>query len=390
MSIIYLECAMGAAGDMLTAALLELHPDPEGFVDKFNRCGIPGVVMTAEKSVKCGITGTHMKVLLDGVQEHEHHGHHHHHHEHMNVHEIEHVIDHLNLDGMIKNDVLEVFNILADAESKVHGTTIDQIHFHEVGTMDAVADIIAVCMLFNELSPQKVYASPVNVGSGTVKCAHGILPVPAPATAEILKGIPYYSGNIKSELCTPTGAALLKYFVDDFVDMPAMIVSKIGYGMGTKDFEAANCVRAFLSSADERNDKVVELACNIDDMTGEELGFTVESLLNHGALDVWTTPITMKKSRPAVKLSCLCNKQDADDFAKLIFKHTSTIGIRVCEYSRYCLNREVYLKYTEYGNVRIKKSHGYGVVKEKPEYDDIVKIAAENDLSVSEVRGLLK
>ena len=188
MSVIYLECAMGAAGDMLTAALLELHPDPKEFIEKLNNCGIPGTVIETETSVKCGISGTHMRVYLDGTEEHNHHHHghtHHHSHEHMNVHEIEHIIGHLHIDNEVKNDVISVFNYLAEAESKVHGTTIDQIHFHEVGTMDAVADIVAVCMLMHELKPEKVYASPINVGSGTVKCAHGILPVPAPATTKI-------------------------------------------------------------------------------------------------------------------------------------------------------------------------------------------------------------
>jgi len=391
MSVLYLECAMGAAGDMLTAALLELHPDPKGFIERLNKCGIPGAVIEAENSVKCGISGTHIRVFLDGTEEHNHHHEHshHHHHEHMNVHEIEHVIGHLSLAEKVKHDVLSVFMLLAEAESKVHGTTVDQIHFHEVGTMDAVADIVAVCMLINELKPEKICASPINVGSGTVKCAHGVLPVPAPATAELLKGIPFYSGNVKSELCTPTGAALLKYFADSFDKMPVMSVDKIGYGMGTKDFESPNCVRAFWGKPDVNRDEVTELMCNIDDMTGEELGFAMEVLLDNGALDVWSAPIVMKKSRPAVKFSCLCKAQDADKFAELIFKHTSTIGIRACSYSRYCLEREVYTKSTEYGDIRIKKSSGYGVVKEKAEYDDLVRIAAENNLSVRDVKDLL-
>ncbi len=390
MSILYFECAMGAAGDMLTAALLELHHNPEDFINRFNQCGIPGVIMCAEKSVKCGISGTHVRMMLDGVEEHHHHGdEHHHHHEHMNVHDIEHIISYLILDEKVKHDVLSVFILLAEAESKVHGTSIDHIHFHEIGTMDAVADIVAVCMLINELRPDKIYVSPINVGSGTVKCAHGILPVPAPATAELLKGVPFYSGSIKSELCTPTGAALLKYFADSFGDMPVMSVEVIGYGMGTKDFESPNCVRAFWGNLGVNRDEVTELMCNIDDMTGEELGFAIEVLLDNGALDVWSTPIVMKKSRPAVKFSCLCKACDADKFAELMFKHTSTIGIRVCSYSRYCLEREVYTKSTELGDVRIKKSSGYGVVKEKAEYDDLVRIAAENNLSVREVNKLL-
>ena len=389
MSILYIECAMGAAGDMLTAALLELHCDPENFVVKFNSCGIPGVEMCIEKSVKCGISGTHVKMLLNGVVEHTHHhgDDHHHHHEHMNVHDIEHIVGHLNLSHDIKDDVLSVFNILAEAESKVHGTTIDHIHFHEIGTMDAVADIVAVCMLINELAPHEIYASPIHVGSGTVKCAHGILPVPAPATAEILKGIPCYSGDIKSELCTPTGAALLKYFVDKFTDeMPMMSIDEIGYGMGTKDFERPNCVRVISGAAKNSSDDVTELSCNIDDMTGEELGFAYEVLLKNGALDGWTTPIYMKKNRPAYMLSCLCKSEDAENFAKLIFVHTTTLGIRMNRVSRFCLDREIYTKDTEFGDVKFKKVSGWGVNREKPEYEDIAKIARERDLSIREIK----
>lgn len=392
MKIIYFDCSMGAAGDMLTAALLELHPNPDEFIKKLNNCGIPGVNVVVEKMTKCGILGTHVNVLLDGAPEHEHgHHHHHHHYEHMNVAEIDHIIGHISADENVKRDVSAVFNILALAESKVHGKPVDQIHFHEVGTMDAVADITAVCMLISELKPEKIYASPVNVGGGTVKCAHGVLPVPAPATAEILLGVPAYSGVVKSELCTPTGAALLKYFVNEFMDMPVMTVNKTGYGMGKKDFERPNCVRAFIGSAGDDNRAVVSmLSCNIDDMTGEELGYAVRRLLDDGALDVWTTPVYMKKNRPAYMLTCLCRKENEEETAKLIFKYTTTLGVRVSECSRYCLDREVYTRETSVGSVRVKKSSGYGVVREKIEYEDLARISVEKDISFSEARELLK
>ena len=392
MKILYFDCSMGAAGDMLTAALFELCPDKELFLEKINSCGIPGVSVNAERVVKCGIEGTHMSVLLDGKEEHchEHHHHHEHHHEHMCVSEIDHIISHLHLPEKVKSDAKAVFMLLAKAESTVHGKAVDQIHFHEVGTMDAVADIVSVCLLMNEIQPQKVVASAVNVGGGTVKCAHGILPVPAPATAELLKGIPAYSGKIKSELCTPTGAALLKYFVNDFSDMPIMSVLNIGYGMGRKDFEVPNCIRAFFGeSATEKTDEVAEISCNIDDMTGEEIGFAVQMLLDNGALDVWTAPIYMKKSRPAVMLSCLCKNEDSKKFAGLIFKYTSTIGVRVNVCSRYCLERSVYVKHTDLGDVRIKRSEGFGVVREKAEYEDLARIAEEKNISIGKVKELI-
>ena len=262
MKLLHIDCSMGAAGDMLTAALLELLPDAEraSFTDRFNSLGIPGVVMEAEPSVKQGIQGTHVRIKVNGIEEDEHlhdhahdghhHGGHHHGHPHNGIAEIKHIVaDHLDIPEKVKRDILEVYGIIAEAESKAHGAPVSEIHFHEVGTMDAVADVTAVCMLMDMISPDRVTATAVNTGSGTVKCAHGVLPVPAPATANILEGIPSYQGDIKSELCTPTGAALLKHFTDSFTDMPRMSVERTGHGMGTKDFEKANCVTAVLGEA---------------------------------------------------------------------------------------------------------------------------------------------
>lgn len=265
MKLMYIDCSMGAAGDMLTAALLELLEDSEraAFIEEFNGLGLPGILIEAVPSVKCGVEGTHVHIKVNGVEEDEHlHDHHHdhdhdHHHDHDHGHShrgiagVTHIVkDHLDIPENVKEDILKVYDIIADAESKAHGVPVTEVHFHEVGTMDAIADVTAVCMLMDRIKPQKVAASHVNVGGGTVRCAHGILPVPAPATANILEGIPSYSGDIKSELCTPTGAALLRHFVDEFGDMPQMSVEKRGFGMGTKDFERANCVKITLGEAD--------------------------------------------------------------------------------------------------------------------------------------------
>lgn len=274
MKTIYFDCAMGAAGDMLTAALLELAPDREAALAKLNALGVPGVRFAAAKGVKCGITGTQMTVTVDGEEEgadghahhhehcgcgcrHEHGGHEHSHdhdHGHRHVHrgmaDIETVVNGLNVSESVRAQVLEVYKIIAAAESAVHGVPVTEIHFHEIGALDAVADIAAVCTLMEDLAPRRVLASAVNVGSGHVHCAHGVMPVPAPATALILRGVPIYGGHENGELCTPTGAALLRHFVSDFRPMPVMTVSSIGYGMGKKDFEAANCVRAFLGESE--------------------------------------------------------------------------------------------------------------------------------------------
>ena len=234
MKVLYFDCQMGAAGDMFSAALLELLPDREAFLEKLNGLGLPGIVYKAEPAVRAGITGTHLHVLVNGCEEdehlhhhlggeeHHHHHHHHdgeehhHHHHHAGMEDIAHIVSHLPVADAVKTDILNVYGLIAEAESTVHGVPVTEIHFHEVGTMDAVADVTAACMLIRELAPDKICASPVCTGSGSVECAHGILPVPAPATAYLLKGIPVYSGDIETELCTPTGAALLKYFVNEF------------------------------------------------------------------------------------------------------------------------------------------------------------------------------
>ena len=252
MRVMHIDCSMGAAGDMLSAALLELLPanERDGFVEALNRLGIPGVSVEAETSVKSGVKGTHIRVKVHGEEEGHTHGHEAHH-EHRGMADIEHIVNDLEgLSEKARGDVMNVYKIIADAESKAHGMPVTEVHFHEVGAMDAIADVSAVCMLMDRIRAEYITASPVNVGGGTVKSAHGILPVPAPATAFILEGIPYYSGDIKSELCTPTGAALLRYFVDGYGDMPPMTIESEGHGMGTKDFDKANCVRITLGAAE--------------------------------------------------------------------------------------------------------------------------------------------
>ena len=303
---------------------------------------------------------------------------------------ISHIIERLNLPEEVKTDIVAVYHLIAEAESHVHGKTVEEIHFHEVGTADAIADIAGVCLLMHMIAPQKVIASPIHVGSGNVRCAHGILPVPAPATAFILQGLPIYSGVIKGELCTPTGAALLKHFATEFKEMPVMRTSAIGYGMGKKDFERANCVRVLLGETEETGGEVAELSCNLDDMTPEALGFVQEILFAAGALEVYTIPIGMKKSRPGILLTCMCRCNDKEKMVSLIFKHTTTLGIRESISRRYTLTRTMKEHETPYGVVREKVSEGYGVCRGKLEYEDLAKIARENGMSLEEVKGLVE
>jgi uncharacterized protein (TIGR00299 family) protein len=304
--------------------------------------------------------------------------------------EITHVVrDHLALPDTVKERVLEVYAILAEAESKVHGVPVTDIHFHEVGTMDALADITAFCLLADELAPERIVASPVHVGAGTVRCAHGILPVPAPATAEILKGVPTYGGGIRGELCTPTGAALLKRFVNEFGDRPVMTVERIGYGMGKKDFETANCVRAMLGESGAKKQDILELSFNVDDMTAEEIGFATEMLFAEGANEVFTVPAGMKKNRPGTLVCVLCEEDKRDAIVKAVFRHTTTIGIRENPMKRYVLERRTETLGTAYGAVRSKVSSGFGAEKTKIEYDDLARIARENGVSLREARRMI-
>ena len=379
MRTLYLDCGMGAAGDMLTAALLELLPDRDAFVEELNTLSIPGVSFSAEKCEKCGILGTHMAVTVYGEEESDHP----HHHGHLG--DIRGIVSSLPIPTMVKLDILSVYEEIAQAESHVHGVPVEQIHFHEVGTMDAIADVTAVCLLLHRLAPDKIIVSPVHVGSGQVRCAHGILPVPAPATAYLLRGIPIYDGSIAGELCTPTGAALIKHFATEFGEMPVMTVSAIGYGMGKKEFPRANCVRALLGESEDPADVIVELRCNVDDMTGEAIGFALEQLLGSGALDAFTVPIGMKKSRPGVLITVLCREDRKDTMIRLLLKHTTTLGVREFPCQRYTLNRTVETVDTPYGPIRKKVSSGYGVRREKYEYEDLSKIAREQGLSIVEL-----
>lgn len=450
MKLLYLDCGMGAAGDMLGAALAELLPDDarDAFTSELNAAGIPGVHVSLDPSVKCGITGTHLTVTVNGTEEkegghshsheHSHHDHqhdhahdhshshdhqhshshvHHHDHSHRSLHDIHHIIDDLKLPEAVRTDILAVYRLIAEAESKAHDKPVSEIHFHEVGTMDAIADIASVCLLLHKLAPDQIIASPIHVGSGQVKCAHGILPVPAPATAYILKDIPIYSGSIQGELCTPTGAALLKHFVTRFDQMPLMTPASIGYGMGTKDFPAANCVRAILgeSFAENQAETICELSCNVDDMTGEDIAFAIETFLQNGALDAFTVPCTMKKGRPGVLVTVLCKDHDQNQMTRLILQHTTTLGVRSAIKKRWVLSRtesETVIPDDMLANVtapdmpagsktqelkttgddctiRSKTSTGFGITRNKYEHDDLEKIARTYGLTLAQVRALL-
>ena len=431
MKALYFDCSMGAAGDMLTAALWELLDDAQRaeFLNTMNGLGLPGVEVRAEKAAQCGIWGTHMQVTVHGEEEesldvncgqghadgehehsHEHthaqeHGHAHsheheqehehnhahggeghHHHHHTGMAEIEAQIGALALPEAVRQNALAVFRLLAQAESHAHDRPVEQIHFHEVGTIDAVADVVGACLLIHMLAPDEILASPVHVGCGQVRCAHGILPVPAPATAYLLQGVPAYGGSVQGELCTPTGAALLRHFVKRFGPMPVMAAQAIGYGMGKKEFAQANCVRAFWGETADRQDEAAQLSCNLDDMTGEDIAFAAEQLLAAGALDVWTQAIGMKKGRPGVMLCCLCRPEDAARLGEAMLRHTTTLGVRKTLCTRQVLERESRVLQAGEDTVRVKTAAGAGARKAKLEYEDLAAIARRRGETLAQVR----
>lgn len=457
MRTLYLECNMGAAGDMLMGALYEICPQSvrEEFLIVMNDL-FPDVTVAVETVEKNGIQGTHICVLIDGKEEmshehhslhnyetylqeehskkknihvhehhtheehphehhtheehfHEHHTHEEHPHEHHSLMDIHSIIASMNISEAVKEKACEIYTRIAAAEGHAHGREMTEIHFHEVGTRDAVVDVVGFCWLIDKLAPEKIIASAVCTGYGHVHCAHGILPVPAPATAFLLQGIPCYAGDIEGELCTPTGAAILGAFVDEFGPMPCMITEGIGYGMGRKEFKVLNCVRSFIGNQVEDagmksreleitkkdsglikiNSEIIELNCNIDDMTAEELGFAIDLLREKGALEVYTTAVQMKKSRSGYVLTCLCKQEQEPVFVEMILKYTSTIGIRRKKWERYEMERSVATMDTQYGTVRVKVSKGFGIEKRKLEYEDIARIAKEQDISIRALQDMI-
>ena len=418
MKTLFIECNMGAAGDMLMAALYELLEDRQAFLDAMNALGLPGVRVEAQAAATCGIAGTHMTVAVHGQEEtggsvpaeaphphvhshgeahgHDHDYHHHHDHDHDHPHDhgeghhhhhhatpghIGELLDGLPLPEEVRRRARRVYDAIARAEAKAHGCPVGDVHFHEVGALDAVADAAGVCYALYLLAPERIVVSPIYVGSGTVRCAHGVIPVPAPATANLLSGVPICGGTIQGELCTPTGAALLTSFADAYGPMPVMVTKAVGVGIGTKQFQQANCVRAFLGeTVEEANGEILELVCNVDDMTPEALSFAASRLLETGALDVYTLPGTMKKGRPGHVLTVLCVPEQEGELARRILAETTTNGLRVRRCGKYFLTPGAGMVQTRWGPVKLKLARGYGITHVKPEFEDAAELAREHDV----------
>jgi uncharacterized protein (TIGR00299 family) protein len=376
-STLYLSCFSGISGNMFIGALLDAGFSEEDFRKMVSALPVSGYQLKIEKVVKRGISATHFDVELDDSE----------HHTHRHLGDIVKIIEAAALSETVKKRSIAVFTKLAEAEAKVHGTTIEQVHFHEVGAVDAIIDIVGAVFGLEALGIEKVYAGSLRTGCGFIKCAHGTMPIPAPATAELLAGIPYVHGDIEKELLTPTGAALLAVLCDGFGDRPAGFVSeKISYGAGGWDLEIPNVLCAQIGQMNAAVDALVVLETNIDDCNPQIFDYVMERLFKAGALDVWMTPIQMKKNRPAVTLSVLASVQLQEKLEEIIFTETTTIGIRHYPVQRTAAERREETVHTAWGPVRVKISSIRGAVcSVTPEFADCRTIAEKNGIPLKEV-----
>jgi uncharacterized protein (TIGR00299 family) protein len=426
MKILYYDCFCGISGDMNLAALIDLGVPKEYLMQELSKMNLNSEYeIKIQRSAKLGITGTRVDVILkdkfddkthiseqalhehthEHNHEHSHHnsseeqyhdennysheGHvHNHEHHHRNLKDIEEIINSSDLSDKVKKLSLDMFMKVAEAEAKVHGKDLYEVHFHEVGAIDSIVDMVGAAICLDYLKVDKIIASPVQVGGGFVKCAHGLIPVPAPATVEILKNIPINTGIVQFETTTPTGAAILVANVEEFAQKVDFSIKKIAYGIGHRDLEIPNVLRVYLGEK-ESSEKVEEqyiLETNIDDMNPELYGYVEEKLFEVGALDVFKTPIFMKKGRPGVKLSVLTNEKVEKDVLDAIFEETTSIGVRKYKVEKIMLKRNFLKVKTEYGDITIKKAYYKGkLVKYKPEYEECRIIAKEKNISIDKV-----
>lgn len=400
MKTLYFDCSSGISGNMTLGALLDIVGDENYLLEELKKLNVDGYKIEISKQVKNGITGTYVDVILENEHDHEHehnhahehdHAHeHHHHHEHRNLYDVNTIIDNSSLEENTKDLAKRIFLRVAKAESKVHNKPLDEVHFHEVGAIDSIVDIVGTAILIDKINPDKIIASVVNDGYGFIECAHGTMAVPVPATSEIFaaSNVKFRQIDIDTELVTPTGAAIIAELAEDFTTLPAMVTEKIGWGTGTKDLKIPNVLKVYYGEIQEENQNFVVMETNIDDCSGEILGYTSEKLFANGALDVFYTPIFMKKNRPAYRLSVTCRKEDMFKLQNIIFKETTTIGIRYRFESRTELGREIVEIDTKYGKIRAKKVTNNSETYVYPEYESMKKIAEENNITLKELYKL--
>ena len=389
MKTLYFDCSSGISGNMTLGALLEIVEDENYFLNEINKLNIDGYKIEISKKVKNGITGTYVDVILENQHE-EHHHDHEHHHEHRNLNDVYSVIDNSSINEKSKELAKRIFLRVAKAESKVHNKPLEEIHFHEVGAIDSIIDIVGTAILINKINPDKIISSIVNDGYGFIKCAHGTMSVPVPATSEIFanSNVKFRQIDIDTELVTPTGAAIIAELAEEFVSLPAMTTEKIGWGTGSKDLRIPNILKVYYGDMEEQNGKIVVMETNVDDCSGEILGYTSEKLFKNGALDVFYTPIFMKKNRPAYRLTVACKKEDMFKLQNIMFRETTTIGIRYRFESRTELGREFEEIDTKYGKLKVKKVINNGETYIYPEYESMKELAEKNNIPLKELYKL--
>jgi uncharacterized protein (TIGR00299 family) protein len=387
---LYLDCFAGASGDMLVGATLDCGLDFELLRSELLKLGVEGYELSLKRVDRSGISAVKFDVRLTGEphlrelrHDHEHsHGHDPQSH-HRSLSEIKRIISSSNLSEQVKGRAQTIFQRIGEAEAKIHDVPVEAVHFHEVGAIDSIVDIVGACVAFDALKIERIISSPLHVGSGMFQCAHGTYPVPGPATAELLKGVPAYSKDVEGELVTPTGAAIISTLAESYGPMPAMKIEKIGYGAGTRDYpKFPNALRAIIGELEEGADHtpgaVTVIEANIDDLNAQVFGYFMEKVLAAGALDIFYTPAQMKKNRPGVLLTLLCDPPDRERMCDLIFRETTTLGVRYRNERREILTREFVTVETEYGPIKVKVSRARDgrVMNASPEFEDC-RVAAE-------------
>lgn len=407
MKALYFDCSSGISGNMVLGALLEIINDEQYLIDEIKKLNITGYGIEISKKVKNGITGTYVDVILEEKMHNHNHIHdhtslkdeyhheylendnqHHHHHEHRNLDDVTRVIDNSSLNENVRRMAKRVFLRVAEAESKVHNKPIEEVHFHEVGAIDSIIDIVGTAILIDKINPDKIISSVVSDGYGFIECAHGTISVPVPATLEIFSNanVKFKQIDIDTELVTPTGAAIIAELAEEFSAIPEMSVKKIGWGCGLKDIKIPNVLKVYLGDVEQKSkDIVAVMETNIDDCSGEILGYTSEKLFKNGALDAFYTPIFMKKNRPAYRLTTVCKIEDMKKLENIIFTETTTIGIRYRYEERSILQRELKEIDTEYGTIKVKKVVSDGECFIYPEYESLKQIAEERKIPLKDL-----
>ncbi len=389
MKTLYFDCSSGISGNMTLGALLEIVGDNNYLLEELKKLNVDGYRIEISNKVKNGITGKYVDVILED-DEHEHHQEHEHQHAHRNLNDVNEIIDNSSIDDKSKELAKRIFLRVAKAESKVHNKPLEEVHFHEIGAIDSIVDILGTAILINKINPDKIMSSIVNDGYGFIECAHGTMSVPVPATSEIFasSNVKFRQIDVDTELVTPTGAAIIAELAEEFTTLPAMVTEKIGWGAGYKDLKIPNILKVYYGEMEQQSENFVVMETNVDDCSGEVLAYTSEKLFENGALDVFYTPIFMKKGRPAYRLSVACRKEDMFKLQNIMFKETTTIGIRYRFESRTELGREMVEIDTKYGKLKAKKVTNDGETYVYPEYESLKEIAKKSNIPLKELYKL--